>query len=296
MTTSLGLPTADIELNLEPGGIKKVKTDNRRSDAMSFVDPAKLKVMPGFNVRVRDEQYLAHIRQLANSMLEPTGFLIEKPISCYVNKEPDGTDSICILDGHSRHEAAMLAISEGAAFDAVPVVFVSKTLSMADMTVGLIRSNSGRQLTTYEKAIVVKRLANMGLEDGEIAKRLSYTPTYVESLMLLSAALPVLAQLVASDKVSATVAIEAIRKHGQVKAAEVLSKAVQSAAGEGKARVTAAALPGAAYNKAVKKCAPLLADGMRQVTRDPGFAALSADTRAMIESLLKPLAEHQPAA
>src|SRR5690606_19020767 len=111
---SINLPETSFQAEIEHGGIKKIKSENRRSDAMSFVPPEKLKALPGFNVRVRDDAYEAHIRQLADSMKEPTGFRLDKPIHCFVRKESDGSDTICIIDGHSRHEAVLLAISEGA--------------------------------------------------------------------------------------------------------------------------------------------------------------------------------------
>jgi len=65
------LPTADFQLDLVPGAIKQFKTQHRRSDAMSFVSPDELEIIPGFNVRVRDVSYDAHVRALADSM-KPT--------------------------------------------------------------------------------------------------------------------------------------------------------------------------------------------------------------------------------
>ncbi|MGH8077830.1 MAG: hypothetical protein ACREPE_10960, partial [Lysobacter sp.] len=54
---ALAMHRSDFSMEVEPGGIKRMKLENRRSDAMSFVAPDKLTVIEGFNVRVRDEAY-----------------------------------------------------------------------------------------------------------------------------------------------------------------------------------------------------------------------------------------------
>lgn len=291
----LNLPNVNFAIEVEPGGIKKIKSEHRRSDAMSFVPLDKLTVIEGFNVRVRDESYRTHIRALADSM-KVDGFKIDKPITCYVRRAADGSDEICVTDGHSRFEAAKLAVSEGASFDLVPVVFLSKAVNMADLTVDLIRANSGRPLTTYETAIVVKRLLNMEFTEDEIATKLSLTKTYIGGLLLLAAAPKPLANMVVAGRVAATTAIEALRKHGPAKATELLKAAAERAEASGKNKVTAAALPGASWKKVVRKSADRLYESATRIQQDPGYASLQDETRTLLDTVLAELRQAaQPA-
>lgn len=284
------VPKASFELALEPGGVKKIKSENRRSDAMIFMRPSELYVIPGFNVRVRDSSYEQHLRAIADNMKEE-GFNIDKPISVVVMKNPAGDDVLGICNGHTRHEAALLAIAEGAAFDVVPVVINAKTISPADMTVDLVRSNSGRPLTTYETAVVVKRLANMDFSEAEIARKLDLAPSYINGLMLLAAAPHPLAKMVIAGQVAAALAIEMIRKHGATKATDLLRRAADDAKANGQTRVTPSALPERRYAKAIQKAAPQLLEQARKIQQDPGFRHLSSDNRSAIESLLSQLRE-----
>jgi len=293
MHKDIALPVANFDAEVQAGGIKKVKSEHRRSDAMFWMEPSKLSVLPGFNVRVRDAGYEAHIRGLADSM-KADGFAIDKPISCFVRKQADGEDAICIVGGHSRHEAALLAISEGASFDTIPVVFVSKAMSVADMTIDLVRGNNGRQLTTYETAIVVKRLSNMDFTDAEIGRKLGFTSTHIASMILLASAPHPLAKLVIAGEVSASTAIETIRKHGPAKALEMLKTAVAGAQKEGKTRITAASLPGASFTKAVKKSASQLFEHVVAVQADPAYGKLAEETRTQLDALLADLKAKQP--
>lgn len=284
------LPNADFNLEVEAGGIKKVKSEHRRSDAMSFVSPDEIKVIPGFNVRIRDEAFDARVRSLADDM-KAHGFKIDRPLTVFVRKAEDGTDEICVTDGHTRLEGVRLANSEGAGIETIPVVILPKGVNMADLTVDLIRSNSGTQLSTYECAIVVKRLLNMEFTEEEIEQRLQLTKTTIANYVILAGAPKAVANLVVSGKISATTAIEAIRKHGNARAVEILKAAVEAAAGSGKGKVTPAALPGARFQKTLKKSAPKLYESARKVQQDPAYASLSPETRQALDELLAQLEE-----
>lgn len=91
-------------------------------------------------------------------------------------------------------------------------------------------------LTTYEQAVVCKRLAGFGWESKEIARRLGYsTAQYVDGLLSLASAPLAVRRMVMEKATSATTAIDAIKKHGD-KAADVLLAAMVKS---GKQRVTA---------------------------------------------------------
>lgn len=293
MSAQLQIPSATYDLELIPGGIKKVKTENRRADAMSWMDPHKIRVMNGFNARVRTPAYLEHLRSIVDSMKGEDGFLIDKPISVYVARE-DSDDVVYAVGGHTRLEAAITAIAEGASFTEIPVVLLPKSMNMVDMTVDLYRGNTGRPLTTYETAIVAKRLNRMDLSEAEIGRRLGLAQSHVNGLLLLAAAPRAIAQMVINDELSASEAINTLRKHGS-KAVEILQKAKERAEAEGRTKVTASHLPGAAFAKAVRKSATDLFQAARDIRRDPGFDRLSEENRQRLELLLEELAKHEPA-
>lgn len=293
MTTN-SLPAADFQLDLAPGAIKQFKTQHRRSDAMSFVSPEELEVIPGFNVRVRDASYAAHVRALADSM-KADGFKVDKPITVYVAAGPDGTDRCFITDGHSRFEALKLANAEGAGIEQVPVVILSKAVSMEDLTVDLVRSNSGRPLSMYETAVVVKRLLNAEYSEEEIAAKLGFTATHVRNLAVLAAAPKTIVNLIIDGRLSSSMAVEMIKKHGAQEAARILKDAAAQAQADGKDKVSSAQLPGARFAKSLKKSAPRLYEAAQKVRQDPAYDSLRVETRRALDDLLVQLAEVAPA-
>lgn len=292
MNAQLKIPSSTFDLELVPGGVKKVKTENRRADAMSWMDPKKIRVMDGFNARIRTPDYLEHLRGIVESM-KIDGYHIDKPISVYVARDDDD-DVVYAVDGHTRLEAALIAVKEGAEFTEIPVILLPKSLNMVDMTVGLYRSNTGRPLTPYETALVAKRLNRMDLSEAEIGRRLGLAQSHVNGLLLLAAAPRAIAHMVISNELSASEAINVLRKHG-IKATEILAKAKQKAEAAGQSRVTAAHLPGAAFSKAIRKSAPQLFATARQIAEDPGYASLRPDTRTQLDELLAELQKMEDA-
>lgn len=246
------------------------------------VHPSQLRVLEGFNVRVRNEDYDARVRKIANS-IKVNGYYKDKPLTGFVAREGD-ENIIYVTGGHRRHEAVHLAISEGAELENVPVVIKPKGTAMEDLTVDLIVGNEGEPLSTYEQAIVCKRLAGFGWDSKVIASRVGYVSAqYVDGLLLLaSAPLPV-RRLVMEKVVSATTAIATIKKHGD-KAEAVLLGALQGAA---KGRVTAKNLPQQAFDRELKKRAVPMYNALTKVRSDPAFAKLSQEVRDILAGLLE---------
>lgn len=287
MNAKVKLPEADYLSVLEPGGIKKIKTENRRSDSTYLVRPQDLHVDPKYNVRVRTPSYEAYIRELADDMLQ-NGYDPGQPVTAKVAKV-NGDDVLVIRAGNTRREAALLAIEEGAEFKTIPVIIRPKTDNQVDETIDLAKSNSGRPLTPYELSIVVKRLMNMELSEADICRQLKLTPSYVNGLVLLAGAPRKIAMMVIEDKVAAAVAVDLMRKHGYAKAEEMLDKAIAKAASAGKTRVTPAALPDAAYKKAIKSKAPALLETAELIRQDSGFSQLSPENQERLSALLDEL-------
>lgn len=268
--------------DLTPGNIKAaMKAAEAVSADLWQVAPAQLHVLEGFNARVKNSAYAARVRWIADS-IKANGYYKDKPLSGFVAVE-DGKEVIYVTGGHRRYEAVLLAISEGVEIATVPVVIKARGTSMEDLTVDLVVGNEGEPLTTYEQAIVCKRLTGYGWDSKEIARRLGYsTPAYVDNLLSLVAAPLAIRTLVSDSVISATTAIEAIKKHGD-KASEVLIAAQAKSGG----RVTAKHLPDAAFKKALKVQGPAMYDLLEKVQADTNFGYLAFETKAALQELVK---------
>lgn len=222
-------------ITFEPGNMKAAMQGSTKSDLYK-VERQYLHIADGFNVRVHDADYKAHVRYLADSMKE-NGFMQDKPLAGYV-AELDGKNVIIITDGHTRLTAYDLAVSEGMDTFPLPVVTKPRGTSMEDLTIALVTSNSGRPLTPYELGLVVKRLVGYGMETKDIATRIGKGKAYIEGLLDLVAAPKALREMVTSGKVSATLAVETLKKHGAKEAAKMLGQGVKAATASGKDKVT----------------------------------------------------------
>lgn len=277
----------NFETTLVAGSVKAAMKDiGASSRDLWQVQVKDLRVIPNFNVRIRDAGYKEHIRSLADSM-KSEGYYQDKPMAGYVAKEGDEL-VIYITDGHCRFEAAQLAISEGAEIERIPVVAAPQGTSLEDLTVGLVRSNSGKPLEPYELAVVCKRLTRFGWEQPEIATRLGLSGKYVEGLLLLIGSDKDVREMVMKGEVAASTAIEALRKYGS-KAYEKLQHGLKAAQAAGGDRVTRKHLPEVVFKKQVTKAAPALFNTMREVKADPGYQHISEELRSKLDTLLAEL-------
>lgn len=274
----------DFTRELTPGNTKAaMKAVGAASSDLWKVAPDQLRTLDGFNARIKNDAYAARVRWIADS-IKANGFYPDKPLTGFVALE-DGEEVIYVTGGHRRHEGVLLAIEEGADVPTVPVVIKPRGTSMEDLTVDLVVGNEGEPLTTYEQAVVCKRLAGFGWESKEIARRLGYsTAQYVDGLLSLASAPLAVRRMVMESVISATTAIDAIKKHGD-KAADVLLAAMVKSGG----RVTAKHMPDADFKKAVKKQAEPMYTALTKVQADPGFAKLSKEVRELLAELLQGL-------
>lgn len=242
--------SAQEAIQFNPGNVKSAMSGSIKSDLYK-VEREHLHVADGFNVRIHDAEYKAHIRTLANSFKE-NGYMQDKPLAGYV-AEQDGENVIIVTDGHSRLAAYDLAVSEGMDTFPLPVVTKPRGTSMEDLTIALVTSNSGRPLSPFELGQVCKRLVGYGMETKTIAQRLGYGKAYIEGLLDLVAAPKALRDLVTSGKVAATLAVETIKKVGAKDAAKALSDGVKVAESSGKEKVTKKHVKAAVEKKVAKK-------------------------------------------
>lgn len=275
----------DFTRELTPGNTKAaMKAVGAASSDLWKVAPDQLRTLDGFNARIKNDAYAARVRWIADS-IKANGFYPDKPLTGFVALE-DGEEVIYVTGGHRRHEGVLLAIEEGANVPTVPVVIKPRGTSMEDLTVDLVVGNEGEPLTTYEQAVVCKRLAGFGWESKEIARRLGYsTAQYVDGLLSLASAPLAVRRMVMESVISATVAIDAIKKHGDKAADVLLAAMVKSKTG----RVTAKHMPDADFKKACKKAAEPMYTALTKVQADPGFAGLSEEVRGILAELLQGL-------
>ena len=290
-THELAALEADFNTVLVPGSIKAaMKQAEAGSRDLWQIDPRKLKTIDGFNPRVHNAEYEAHIRDIADS-IKQDGFLQSYPLGGYVAMV-DGEPIVYIYSGHTRLAATLLAISEGAEIVRVPVVVSQSGVSMEDLTVELIRGNAGRSLSFYESAIVCKRLIRYGLTEEEISARTGIMVPLVRNRLTLMAAPLKLREMVANDQMSATLAIELINTHGE-KALDKAEEAIARAQGDGKAKARKAHTGISPRVKFVKKRAANLYEAASKVRSDPGFTNLSGEVQELLLGLLSEIDERE---
>lgn len=201
-----------------------------------------LEVEAGFNLRTPGKELDEHIANLTAAYLAGEQM---PPIEVRVD---EATGRVLVVDGHCRRQAMNNAAAQGAPIEWVDVVpFRGNDL---DRIARIITSQEGKKLSPLEVSMGYKRLTAYNLTAEAIAQRFHKTRQHVEQLLLLANANHDLHELVASGKVSAALAVEAIRKHGE-KAGAVLGGEAEKAASVGKKKVTASTINGKALPKKV---------------------------------------------
>lgn len=277
---------------LVAGNVKEA-TQGMKSNDLWQVPVEELHLMEGFNVRVHDADYEAHIEYLTQSILA-NGYMRDKPMSGYI-ANVEGQSRILITDGHSRYEALKRAIERGAQISTIPVVTKPRGTTMEDLTVALVTANSGRPLTPFETGTVIKRLISFGWPEKQVAEKLGITMQYVSDLLTLQEAPKLVRDLVAKGEVSPTMAIATVKKHGN-EAGKVLREAVETAKSLGKAKASAKHVK-KDWKTECKKYGTDLYEALMWVKDDAGFAKLTADTQEVVNriiSMLPPEPEKKP--
>lgn len=240
MADKLTLPKAKFAHELTAGPVDPTMKAAEATTAKLYRVPvSKIKIIPGFNVRVQSPDYIEHRDNIAAS-ITANGFNSTKPLAGYVAKEGD-ENVIYVTDGHTRLDAVAVfneTAKKAEKIDTLPVLVHPKEVSLTDLTVALHTANSGRPLTPFELGVVVKRLlAEDGASKKDIAARLAVTPRYLDDVLLLANAEKEVKQHVVSGAVSSTMAIQLLRADPET-AGEKIEKAVKTAASAGKAKAT----------------------------------------------------------
>lgn len=223
--------TPNTALLAGSAALKTVESKGMSSNVRVPFD--SIRKMAGFNVRVENDDYKAHIRALADS-IKTNGFYDHKPLGVF---KVDGQDGLFIHDGHSRYDAAALARSEGAQIDELPVSLAPAGTTVEDLTISLSQSNEGRPLTPIELAAVVKRLLSFKDDKNWVAEKIGKSTRYLDNLLVLAGAPAAVRTAVANNKIAAAEAVKIVRKDPKSAAATVTAK-VKEAEAKGKSKAT----------------------------------------------------------
>lgn len=217
----------------------------KRTDNGMAIQFDSLRIRPGFNLRdVAAEDYEEDIEALV-AHIQRGGQVPALEVS--LSGDGAGAD---VVDGHRRHEAYRRARERGMPIEYVRMEpFIGNDV---DRMLRVMTSNEGRKLRPLEVAEGYKRLAAINMPPEDIARRVGKTRQHVDQMLLLASAPHEVHKMVANGDVSATVAVDIVRKHGD-KSADVLGQAKANA---GKAKVTAAAVK--PWAPAAKFVAPLV--------------------------------------
>lgn len=293
---------ASINTTIKPGVLKDaMKSAGASSGDLWKLPFYKLHIIKGFNLRVNNAHYQAKIEEYAE-LLANDGWLAHEPMKGLVqHDEHTGKNEVYIFDGHTRLLALPIANAKRSAKGLPPIEDVTviaipskksgkEPISMADLTVAMVRANMKNPHTAYELALACKRLADDNLNTGEIAKELSLSAEWVKSLLLLMAAPKELRQRVANEALTVTLAVQLLKQHGD-DAAEMVEEAAAGKVAKGlPVKITRKNVaPASPFTKAVKRSAPALFDVLSHVKSDPAFAGLEVATREKLLSLLEDL-------
>lgn len=209
----------------------------KRADAMK-VRLQDLHEEPGFNLRIEDADFAASIEDLAHHIAAGGQYPA-------LEVRPRDAGGVFIVDGHRRKRAIARAVKIGAALadkdGDVWVSIVAFEGNDADRVARVITSAEGRALSPLEVATGYARLRSFGWDNTRIAQKVGKTPQHVAQLLLLADSNSDVQQMVAAGDVSAAVAVNVVRKHG-----DDAGKVLADAAKNGKGKVTAGTMNGKA--------------------------------------------------
>ena len=149
------------------------------------------------------------------------------------------TGEVFLVEGHTRTRGAKRARDRGASIERL--VCVPFRGNVIDRHFTKHTSQNGLKFKPVAVARDYLKLLNMGQSVNDIAKGVHQSVTHIQSMLDLASANPDVHDLVNSGAVSASTAIEVVRKHGE-KAGEFLSGKLQEAIAQGKTSVKAAAV------------------------------------------------------
>lgn len=275
------------------GSIKKITEELKAKSADLWqVPPEEIMVIPGYNPRTHNAAYYAGIADLGGNMAK-TGYMKDKPLAVYLTKI-DGKDRMVLQDGHRRHAAVLYAKSTlGADIKTVPIVVKDKSLNQLDLLKDMLHANDHAAFSMYEKAVIAKRFKSYNWTPQQIAEEMGCTTAFVGQLLDLAGAPAAIQQLVESDSMAATAAIDIVKKFGE-DAVSVATEAVAAAkkAGKKKATMKDVVTPKDQKTKNAKKVSYELYFNLKKLREDPAIEKKLDDKQIEVIDALLAKVEH----
>lgn len=216
--------------------------DIKRADAMK-VRIEDIHEEPGFNLR--DESAVGvDGKSFQDSIDDLAAYIVAGGILPPLEVRPREDGGVFIIDGHRRRRAYLQVadkVRDGSGELWLSVV--AFTGNDADRVARIITSAEGRALSPLEVAKGYRRLIAFNWTPEQIAAKVGKTRQHVDQALILANANSDVQAMVAGGSVSATSAIDAVRKHGD-EAGKVLGGAVDAARAAGKSKATSGAIKG----------------------------------------------------
>lgn len=251
----------------------------------------------GFNIGrdYEDPDVVQHIRNLADA------YIAGEDLPPLIVKVVDGR--ILVRDGHCRRRGALLARSEGCEINRLAVL--ESKGDEIDQTMILLTSNDGLKQKPLGRAKIYAKLISMGLTEDEVAKKIKKTKPHVMQYLALHNLPMKLKELIKSDVIAWSMALELFNEHG-TKAIELIQSHHQlatPAATTGEVVETAGVAPSSNAEDAQNENSVPKAPKQKRITRkmidsSTGYRSrltgtLVKDVTDRIGSVVKSLSEAQ---
>ena len=222
----------------------RLKDMGTRAGEIIMLDPETIEEKPNYNVRnMESEATQAYIRQMVDS-IHASGTAAFPEIT--VHQE---NGKVYVTRGHCRRRSFIIARQEGAEIKGIRAI-ASTIKGDAENTLDLLNNADGLHLTPLEIATAIKRLISFEWSIAEIAKRRGCTPQAIKNALDVADLPAPAAKMVEKGEVSATLAVETVRKQGALLATDSLKSAVETAKEKGKNHATAKHMPKSLVQKA----------------------------------------------
>ncbi len=186
----------------------------------------------GGNIRTDYGDLDGSFLELVNSIAENG---IKVPIRAYRDKEREG--GWIAIDGHRRLKAAMKLVEDRNITVRTKLILVDlKTISDEQLVIDMVVTNTGKPLSPLELSEAVRRLSGYGLKPKDIASKFGMNAHAIRNLQLLGSAPKRIRELIASNKLRYTVALDFIKTSSDYNdAIDKIEKAFSVSAAEKKA-------------------------------------------------------------
>lgn len=206
-----------------------------KKDDVFKIHPSMLLEEPGFNERDYDDpEVREQIERFAVSYA--SGVTYVPPVAVRIDS---ATGKFYVVDGHQRRRGALLAIERGTPIE--HLVCVPFRGNNIDRVVCQVTSSQGLKLKPVGIARNYLKLLGFGQSVADIAKSLGRSVQHIQDMLVLAEANADVQSLVNEGAVSATTAIDAVRKHGE-KAGELLASKLKESQSQGKTKIKPSAI------------------------------------------------------